>query len=130
MPLNTQTTQTKQTEHLAEEPIPPLPRRPSLSLNPLLLEDPRQINLARARGNINRCRALNRSSLPHLEHNVKQDHHRSGEVRLEETQHLLADGHILVAHWPSTDPELRDEYEAVEDETDIRAYDARLRFEC
>lgn len=108
MPLKKKNNQDPNT--LAEESIPPLPRRPRLPLKPLLLENPGQIELARTSRDIDRRRALNGRALPDLEHDVAENDHGRREVRLEEVQHLLADGHVLVAHGPCADPKLGHEH--------------------
>jgi hypothetical protein len=114
---------------LAKEPIPPLPDSPSLSLNPLLFQNPRQIQFPRPSRNINRRRSLNTRLLPKLKNNITQHHHRSRQVSLEETQHLLADAHVFVADRPRANPELRHENQTIENQSDVRAYHARLRSE-
>jgi len=112
-----------------EEAIAPFPSRPRHPLQPLLLENPRQIDLARAGSDIDRSSALDRSPLPDLEDDVKQENNRRSQVSLEERQNLLAGGHLAVSNRPSADPELRDQHEAVEDEANVRADDSGLRLE-
>jgi hypothetical protein len=113
----------------AEKSIPPLPSRPRHPLDPLLLKDPRQIDLARASSDINRSSALDRSPLPELETNTKQNNNRSSKVSLPERQGLLTSTHIAIPNRPSADPKLCNEYKTVENKPNIRSNDTSLRLE-
>jgi hypothetical protein len=113
----------------AEESIPPLPSRPRHPLDSLLLQNPRQIDLARTSSNVNRSSALNRSLLPELETDITQNDNRSSEVSLPERQNLLTSGHVTITNRPSADPELRYQHKTIEDKANVRPNDSGLRLE-
>lgn len=114
---------------LAEELVRLLPLGPVGLLHPLLGNELRNIQLADTRVQVHVMAAHKRRLVDELVHDVEDDDDGRGEVDLEEGLDELAGCHVRVSDRREAGPELGDEHEAVEDESDPGTNQARLAAE-
>lgn len=114
---------------LAEKLVELLPLGPSGLLCPLLVNQVLNVQVAATSVEVHLVRPDKLSTVVELVGDEKGQHDGGSQVAGEEGIHQLRGGLLLVADGSETNPELGDQHQAVEDETDPGANDTGLRAE-